>query len=57
MAEGMPLSGQIREGLQACRDLRGLLDDSIPWPNRDDVNMKLRDIERLLNTVLRAITS
>lgn len=57
MADGRPLSSEIRDALKACRDLRGMLDDSIQWPSRDDVNVKLSDIERLLNTVLRAIAA
>lgn len=58
MAEGRPLSSEIRDGLQACRDLRAMADDHSPFGGcRRDVDQKLRDIELLLNTILRAIAS
>jgi hypothetical protein len=51
MVEGLPLSGQIKEGLQACRDLRAMADDHVPFGGaRADVDTKLRDLELLLNT-------
>ena len=58
MSDGLPLSGQIKDGLQACRDLRAMADDHSPFGGcRRDVDQKLRDMELLLNTILRAIAS
>jgi hypothetical protein len=57
MADGLPLSGQILSALQACRELRAMADDGNPFGIRRDVDTKLRDIELLLNTILRAISA
>jgi hypothetical protein len=56
MADGRPLSSEIRDALQACRDLRSMADDHTPFGGcRRDVDLKLHDIELLLNTILRGI--
>lgn len=56
MSEGRPLSGEIRDGLQACRELRELAHVS-PFGPLTVIDLKIADIERLLNTILRAIAS
>lgn len=56
MSDGRPLSSEIRDALQACRELRGMADDHQPFGGcRKDVDQKLHDIELLLNTILRGI--
>jgi hypothetical protein len=56
-ADGRPLSSEIRDALQSCRDLRAMADDHSPFGGcRADVDLKVRDIELLLNTILRAIS-
>lgn len=56
MADGRPLSSEIKDGLQALRDLRAMADDHAPFGGpRQDVDRKIRDIELLLNTILRSI--
>ena len=55
MADGRPLSSEIREALKACRDLRAMADNGNPFGVRADVDMKISDIERLLSTILKAI--
>ena len=58
MADGRPLSSEIRDALAACRDLRAMADDRTPFGGpRADVDRKIRDIELLLNTILRAVAS
>ena len=58
MSDGLPLSGQIKDALQACRDLRSMADDHRPFGGaREDVDRKLHDIELLLHHILRAIAS
>jgi len=57
MSDGRPLSSEIRDALKACRDLRAMADDGNPFGIRADVDQKLHEIELLLNTVLRAISS
>jgi hypothetical protein len=58
MADGRPLSSEIRDALKACRDLRAMADDHTPFGGcRKDVDQKLHDIELLLNTILRAIST
>ena len=58
MSDGRPLSSEIREALVACRDLRAMADDHTPFGGcRKDVDQKLHDIELLLNTILRAIST
>ena len=55
MAEGRPLSSEIKDGLQACRDLRAMAEVS-PFGPLSTIDLKIRDIELLLNTILRAIS-
>lgn len=58
MADGRPLSSEIRDALLACRKLRALADDRSPFGGaRGDVDMLIADIERLLSTILRAVAS
>ena len=58
MSAGRPLSSELRDALQACRDLRAMADDHTPFSGcRADVDVKLRDIELLLNTILQAIVA
>lgn len=57
MADGRPLSSEIKDALRACTELRAMADDHTPFGGaRSDVDLKLRDIELLLNTILRAIS-
>lgn len=58
MADGRPLSSEIRDALKACRDLRAMADDGNPFGVRTDVeHQKLHEIELLLNTILRAVSA
>lgn len=56
MADGRPLSGEIKDALKACRELREAATVS-PFGPLARIDMLISDIERLLNTVLRAIAS
>lgn len=57
-ADGRPLSSEIRDGLQACRDLRAMADDHTPFGGaRVDVDRKLHDLELLLHRILRDISA
>lgn len=57
MADGRPLSSEIRDALKACRDLRAMADDGNPFGVRTDVDQKLHDIELLLHRILRDISA
>ena len=58
MADGRPLSSEIRDALKACRDLRSMADDHQPFGGaRPDVDLKLHDIELLLHRILRDISA
>lgn len=56
MSDGRPLSSEIRDALQACRELRSMADDHTPFGGcRKDVDQKIHDIELLLHSILRGI--
>ncbi len=55
MADGRPLSSEIKDGLQALRELRAMADIS-PFGPLAAIDLKIRDIELLLHSILRAIS-
>lgn len=56
MSDGRPLSSEIKDGLLALRELREMANVS-PFGPLMAIHMKIADIERLLNTILRAIST
>jgi hypothetical protein len=56
MADGRPLSSEIKDGLQALRDLREMANVS-PFGPLLAIDLKIRDIERLLYSILRDISA
>jgi hypothetical protein len=53
MSAGCPRSVEIKEALQACRDLEAAFDDhSVFGPSREFFQTKVEDIRRLLGHVL-----
>ena len=55
MADGRPLSSEIKDGLQALRELREMANVS-PFGPLAAIDLKIGDIERLLHSILRAIS-
>ncbi len=54
MADGRPLSSEIKDGLLALRELREMANVS-PFGPLAAIDLKIGDIERLLHSILRAI--
>jgi hypothetical protein len=54
MADGRPLSSEIKDGLQALRELRSMAEVS-PFGPLLAIDTKIADIERLLHHILRSI--
>ena len=56
MADGRPLSSEIKDGLQALRELREMANVS-PFGPLLAIDTKIHDIELLLNRILRDISA
>ena len=53
MCAGRPRSSEIREAMQACRDLEAAFDDrSVFGPSREFLQHKVEEIRRLLGHIL-----
>jgi hypothetical protein len=56
MSDGRPLSSEIRDGLQALRELREMANIS-PFGPLLAIDTKIHDIELLLHHILRDISA